>query len=416
MKIAYLVNQYPKISQSFIRREIAGIEASGIEVARFSIRLSPEEVVDEADKLELQKTQLILGAGIAGLLWALLQVAIAAPISFWQAFKLAWQMGWGSERGIIRHLAYLAEACVMRLWTAEQEITHIHAHFGTNPAAVAMLCQVLGGPAYSFTVHGPEEFDKVQAIDLPEKIKRAAFVVAVSSFGKSQLYRWCEHQQWSKIQLVRCGVDEMFLAQPYVPLPTEPRFVCVARLSEQKGHLLLVEAVSRLATEGLKFKVVLVGDGDLRSEIESLIDRLDLEDYIEITGWATNSQVQQQILASQVMLLPSFAEGLPVVIMEALALSRPAIGTYIAGIPELVEPGRCGWLVPSGSVEALTSAMRAALLAPVEELAAMGKLGAKRVRQHHNAALEAQKLVALFQYYDASTGRPAGEIIPAALH
>jgi glycosyltransferase involved in cell wall biosynthesis len=194
----------------------------------------------------------------------------------------------------------------------------------------------------------------------------------------------------------------MFLAQPYVPLPTEPRFACVARLSEQKGHLLLIEAVCQLASEELKFKVVLVGDGPLRDEIEALIDRFHLKDYIEITGWATNSEVQHQILASQVMVLPSFAEGLPVVIMEALALSRPVISTYIAGIPELVEPDKCGWLVPSGSAEALASAMRAALLSSVEELAAMGKLGAKRVAQAHNAALEAQKLAALFQRYDVS--------------
>ncbi|MBW4620800.1 MAG: glycosyltransferase [Cyanosarcina radialis HA8281-LM2] len=400
MKIAYLINQYPKISLSFIRREIAGLEASGIEVTRFSIRLSAEEVVDEADKLELEKTHVILGVGMAGLLSRLLQAAIAAPISFWQALKLTAQMGWGSERGMIRHLAYLAEACVLRRWAAEGGITHIHAHFGTNPAAVAILCHVLGGPTYSFTVHGPEEFDKAQAIYLTEKIKRAAFVVAVSSFGKSQLYRWCEYKQWSKIHVVHCGVDEMFLAQPYVPPPIEPRFACVARLSEQKGHLLLVEAVCQLAAEELKFKLVLVGDGPLRGEIEALIDRFHLKDYIEITGWATNSEVQQQILASQVMVLPSFAEGLPVVIMEALALSRPVISTYIAGIPELVEPDKCGWLVPSGSVEALTSAMRAALLSPVAELAAMGQLGAKRVAQHHNAALEAQKLVALFQRYD----------------
>jgi colanic acid/amylovoran biosynthesis glycosyltransferase len=122
-----------------------------------------------------------------------------------------------------------------------------------------------------------------------------------------------------------------------------------------------------------------------------------LQNHIEITGWASGEEVQQQLLASRAMVLPSFAEGLPVVIMEALALNRPVISTYVAGIPELVEPGVCGWLVPPGSAELLADAMRSALESPLEKLEEMGKAGAERVAQQHNAALEAKKLVALFQ-------------------
>jgi len=141
-----------------------------------------------------------------------------------------------------------------------------------------MLCEVLGGPPYSFTVHGPEEFDKVEAIALSEKINRAAFVVAVSSFGKSQLCRWCNYEHWSKIHVIRCGVDETFLTQTHVPVPNEPRLVCVGRLGEQKGHLLLLEAVRLLATEGLNFKLILVGDGPLRQNIEAEIAKSNLHD------------------------------------------------------------------------------------------------------------------------------------------
>jgi glycosyltransferase involved in cell wall biosynthesis len=259
-----------------------------------------------------------------------------------------------------------------------------------------MLCHALGGPPYSFTVHGPEEFDKATAIALEEKIKRAAFVVAISSFGKSQLYRWCDRNQWSKIHEIHCGVDDLFLKQPHIPVPDQPRLVCIGRLCEQKGHLLLVEAAGRLGAEGLTFRLVLVGDGPLRTQIQAMIAQLGLQDHIEITGWASNSEVQQHILASRAMVLPSFAEGLPVVVMEALALSRPVISTYVAGIPELVEPDTCGWLVPPGSVEALTAAMRAALQLPVEKLEQMGRAGAERVAQRHDAALEASKLAVLF--------------------
>lgn len=396
MTIAYLVNQYPKVSHSFIRREIAGIEACGVQVSRFSIRSCGSELVDEVDKQDLEKTKVVLDVGKVGLLFALLNIAITKPICFLRALKLMFQVGWSSERGVVRHLAYLAEACVLLGWFNDQQITHVHAHFGTNSTTVAMLCHVLGGPPYSFTVHGPEEFDKAKAIALEEKINRANFVVAVSSFGKSQLYRWCDRKHWSKIHIVHCGVDELFLDQPHIPIPDQPRLVCVGRLCEQKGHLLLVEAASQLAIEGLQFRLVLVGDGPLRPQIETMIAQLGLQNHIEITGWASNHDVQQQILAARAMVLPSFAEGLPVVVMEALALSRPVISTYVAGIPELIESGVCGWLVPAGCVEDLAAAMRSALQLPVEKLDQMGQIGSKRVAIRHNSAMEASNLATLF--------------------
>jgi glycosyltransferase involved in cell wall biosynthesis len=416
MTIAYLVNQYPKVSHSFIRREIAGVEASGLQVARFSIRSCGSELVDEVDKLEQELTQVVLGIGKVRLLFALLRVAITRPARLLSALWLMLQVGWHSERGVLRHFAYLAEACVLLGWFSELGIAHVHAHFGTNSTTVAMLCHALGGPPYSFTVHGPEEFDKAEAIALTEKIKRSAFVVGVSCFGKSQLYRWCEYEQWSKIQVVHCGVDELFLTQSHSPIPDQPHLVCVGRLSEQKGHLVLVEAAGRLAAEGLRFKLILVGDGPLRAQIETMIAQLGLQDHIEITGWASNTEVQQHILASRAMVLPSFAEGLPVVVMEALALSRPVISTYVAGIPELVEPGTCGWLVPPGSVESLTEAMRAALQSSVETLEQMGQVGASRVAGQHNAAIEASKLAALFRSNIEKSQNLASNILPGVVY
>ncbi|MFZ1026901.1 MAG: glycosyltransferase [Limnoraphis robusta] len=397
MKIAYLVNQYPKVSHSFIRREILAVEATGIEVLRFSVRSIEDELVDEADKQELAKTRFILNVGAIGLLFSVFWVKIRRPLRFFSAIGLAFKIGQKSERGIFYHLIYLAEACVLLRWLLESNVEHIHVHFGTNSTTVAMLCRALGGPTYSFTVHGPEEFDKPQAINLTEKINNASFVVAISSFGKSQLYRWCDYKQWSKIKVVRCGVDHLFLEQSPVAIPDEPRFVCVGRLSEQKGHLLLVEAVSQLAAKGIKFKLIFVGDGGLRHSIETLMSQLNLKDYIEITGWATNAEVREQILAAQALVLPSFAEGLPVVLMEALALRRPALTTYIAGIPELVEPNKSGWLVPAGSIEALTEAMKTVLEMPREQLEEMGKYGAERVHHQHNITTEANKLAELFR-------------------
>ncbi|PSF36227.1 colanic acid biosynthesis glycosyltransferase WcaL [Aphanothece hegewaldii CCALA 016] len=396
MTIAYLINQYPKISHSFIRREIIALEQAGIAIARFTVRPTRETLVDEADQQELEKTQAILDVGLFGLLFSLIQKAITSPLRWLKALKLAIVLGLKSERGVLIHLIYLAEACVFCSWLQEKNISHVHAHFGTNSATVALLTHILGDFSYSFTVHGPEEFDKVQAIALPEKIKQASFVIAISEFGRSQLYRWCSHEQWSKIYVIHCGVDQSFLNTPFQPIPDEPRMVCVGRLCEQKGQLLLVQAVYKLVQKNFNFKIVLVGDGELRQEIESLIKQYKLEKHIEITGWASGETVQKQILAAKAMILPSFAEGLPVVIMESLALSRPVLSTYVAGIPELVEPNVCGWLVPAGSVDALVTAIQNLLETSNEQLEQMGQVGAKRVQEQYNTRIEGEKLAKLF--------------------
>jgi colanic acid/amylovoran biosynthesis glycosyltransferase len=396
MKIAYLVNQYPATSHSFIRREIAALEEQGIEVERFSIRPT-SELVDQADQLELTKTRFILKVGIRSLLSSLLLTIITRPIRFWSTLKLTFKIGWGQDRGLLIHLAYLTEACLLLRWAKDADISHIHAHFAFNPTAVAMLCHTLGGPTYSFTVHGPESIDRAIILALGEKIKRATFVVAISSYCQSQLYRWCDRADWSKIHIIHCGLDEPFFAQIPTPIPQNSSFVCVARLGEQKGHFVLLAAASQLALAGKKFKLILVGDGPLRPQIETMIVQYGLQQHVELTGWLSNAAVRQQILDAQIMVLPSFAEGLPVVIMEALALGRPVISTYIAGIPELLENHRCGWLVPSGSVEALASVMGHALQLSPLELEQMSQVGRERVRQNHNVTLEAQKLGNLFR-------------------
>src|SRR6185436_15598502 len=196
LRVGYLVNRYPAVSHSFIRREIAGVEARGIQVVRFSIRGVPEsELVDPADRAERARTNVVL-SGAVGLFVALLGQALLHPVRFLRAFGAAWSLGARSGRRLV-HLAYLAEACRLRPWLRRESVVHLHAHFGTNPAMVALLCRILGGPPYSFTVHGPEEFDRPDALGLAEKIDRAQFVVAISEFGRSQLMRWTPTAQWA---------------------------------------------------------------------------------------------------------------------------------------------------------------------------------------------------------------------------
>jgi colanic acid/amylovoran biosynthesis glycosyltransferase len=397
MTLAYLINQHPKCSQSFIRREILAIEAQGIPITRFSIRSGAGLIVDAADQAELAKTRVIMDVGCTGLIKAMLKTAIRHPRPMLKALKLVYKLGTKADRGLPVHFAYLAEACVLKGWLHRAGIRHLHAHFGTNSTMVAMLCHVLGGPTYSFTVHGPEEFDRVTGIALAEKIQQAAFVVGISSFGRSQLYRWCDHRDWPKIHIVHCGVDDAYLAQPTAPIPTAPNLVCVGRLCEQKGQLLLVEAVRRLVREGIAYHLTLVGDGEMRGAIASQIRQHQLENHITLTGNATGDAVQKYLLNARAFVLPSFGEGLPVAIMEALALGRPVVTTYIAGIPELVQPGVNGWLVPAGAIEALVAALREVLVASVAQLERMGQHGAAAVAREHNIHTEAAKLVQLFR-------------------
>ncbi len=407
MRVAYLVNQYPRTSHSFIRREIHALEAQGVEVLRYSLRPPEEELATEADRLEVERTRSVLDEGVLGHAFAVLDTAARRPFALARAVAHGFRLGLRSERGLLRHAAYLAEACVLARWLRRAGADHVHAHFGTNSATVALLCSEVGGPAFSFTVHGPEEFDKPEFLGLGDKVRHAAFVVTISSYGRSQLCRWARYEDWPKLQVVRCGVGEDLLHAEPTPVPRAPRLVCVARLSEQKGQLLLIEAAARLAAEGSRFELVLAGDGPLRGKIEEAIARHGLDGQVKLAGWMSAAQVREAIVASRALVLPSFAEGLPVVLMEALALGRPVVTTAIAGIPELVESGVTGWLVPAGCVDALADAMRAALEAPPARLEEMGRAGAARVARCHDAKQEAGKLMELFRSaIDGDAARP----------
>jgi glycosyltransferase involved in cell wall biosynthesis len=297
-------------------------------------------------------------------------------------------------RSLPYHIIYLAEACRVCELLEREQASHLHAHFSDNSAEVAMLAHVLGGPPFSFTVHGQAE---VAHGGLLEKVSRAAFVVAISSFGRSLLYLNLPPDLWSKVRVVHCGLDAEFHSIGTIdPIPEKPQIICVGRLSPEKGHILLLEAAGMLKKRGVEFELVLGGDGGMRAELESRIADLGLKESVRITGWLTSAEVREQIVASRGLILPSFSEGLPVVIMEAMALQRPVIATFVGGIPELVLPGVTGWLVPPGSAEALADAMQQMVTTPREELGCMGHESGKRVLERHSIDTEAQKLASHF--------------------
>ncbi len=396
-RVAYFVNQYPKVSHTFIRREIAALERQGVHVERLAVRGWDAQVKDPEDVAERGRTRYVLQGSLAGLVAEGLAFLATHPGAGWRALRLAREMARGGQGSVARHLVYLLEACRVTRWLARAGVQHVHAHFGTNSAEVVMLARALGGPGYSFTAHGPEEFDKPEALGLSRKILDAAFVVAISSFGRSQLSRWVPASAWPKIRVVHCGLEAGFFAPAgdIRPAPV-PRLVCVGRLCEQKGQLLLVEAVATLVRRGVPIELVLAGDGEMRGVIEAAIAAARLQTHVRITGWIGSDQVRDELAAARALVLPSFAEGLPVVIMEAMAIGRPVISTYVAGIPELVRDGVDGWLVPAGDVKALADAMQDCLEAPPERLADMGRSARERVGVRHAIDTEAAKLRQMF--------------------
>ena len=390
--IGYLTTVYPAVSHSFVRREIQALEGLGVTVKRWSIRPPAKALPDPLDRAEAERTDVILGR-TASVILAAMASLVLTPLALWRAARVSLCGRPAGLKALLVRLAYVAEAAYLVRAARRCGVDHVHAHFGTNSASVARLSRVLGGPDFSFTVHGPDEFDQPLVHDLRGKIADAAFVVAISHYGRSQLMRWSPPADWAKLAVVRCGLDPQFLENPAADL--EPRPVrtlsCVARLAPQKGLPVLVEAADLLRRSVRDFKIVIVGDGDLRQALEQDIAARGMRDHFEFRGWASAAEVRDVILGSRAFVLPSFAEGLPVAIMEALALQRPVITTRIAGIPELVDE-QCGWLVDAGEPEALAAAMAAALDATPEDLAAMGREGLRRVALSHNATVNASVL------------------------
>jgi colanic acid/amylovoran biosynthesis glycosyltransferase len=400
LKIAYFVNQYPRVSHSFIRREILAMERQGFEVQRIALRGWQESLPDPEDRQEQEKTQYVLRTGLCGLLVPWLLRLFRSPVKMYVALCLAIRVSRQTDGRLLHHLVCVAEASRILIWTVRSRACHLHAHFGTNSAEIAMQLGVLGGPPFSFTVHGPEEF--LAPLGLEDKISRSAFVVAISSFGRSQLYLRTAAALWPKIRVVHCGLEPGFHSVDTSPQISDSRLVCVGRLCEAKGQVLLIDAVAQLKKRGVHVDLVLAGDGPMRAEIEKMVREFGLEDRVRITGWISSAQVRQEILAARAMVLPSFAEGLPVVIMEALALRRPVITTYIAGIPELVKGGENGWLVPAGSICDLTAAIEDCLARSSEEIARMGDAGRRIVIERHSIDIEARKLANHVRGVDSS--------------
>tara|TARA_R110002074_G_scaffold14652_11_gene50431 strand:+ start:1802 stop:3022 length:1221 start_codon:yes stop_codon:yes gene_type:complete len=397
VKVGYILNTYPSPSHSFIRREMLALERLGVAVHRFAMRPFDGSLSDAGDQDEAARTEYVLARGVLAMIWAVFVNGLRAPTRIYSALGLALRASRGSEAGVFKHLVYYLEAALVARRVVEENIDRVHAHFGTNAATVAMLAAEMTGRQFSFTVHGPEEFDKPAAIALPLKIRRADFVVAISSYGRSQLCRLVSHRHWARIRVVHCGIEpQNYTAARPMPPARPLTLVNIGRFAEQKGQLLLIEAMAEIVRRGVDARLVLVGDGELRTPVERAISHAGLGHHVELAGWLDEAGVRRALEEAHALVLPSFAEGLPMVVMEAMVTARPVIATWIAGVPELMQHGRTGWLVPAGDVAALVEAITEMSATDGETLRRMGTTGRARALQRHNIDTEAAKLAGFF--------------------
>jgi colanic acid/amylovoran biosynthesis glycosyltransferase len=399
VNIAYLMNAYPMTSTTFIRREIEALEELGLKIQRHAVRTWAEDLVDQRDIAERVRTHYLLTDNILGLLFALVKEPFINPRGLARSLWIWAKLLRNSRYEFVKHMAYLMQAVYFRQLAEERRFTHVHVHFATNATAVALLSRLMGGPSYSFTVHGPDEFVEPERLSFGTKIEHAAFVVAISEYCRSQLLRFARDTDGCKIVVGRCALAlEEF--EGATEASSNKVLVCVGRLCPQKGQVLIPAAVAQLREEFPDVKVVLIGDGESRVEVERAIAAYKVADLVELRGWVANGDVLRLIRESRALLLPSYAEGLPVVIMEALASGRPVISTLIAGIPELVDE-TCGWLFPAGNEQKLLEAMRGALTCTPSVLAKMGEAGQERVKRFHDRRRLAKLLYENFLEHDA---------------
>ena len=395
-KIAYLTGEYPRATDTFIQREVAALRALGWEIETCSIRRTgAEHLVGDEQRSEQARTFHVLNAAKNPLRLTRAKLrALRNPARYFRAFALAWRTAPKGIKGRLWQMFYFAEALMLAEHLERHGVTHLHNHIAKASCTVAMLTSELTGIPYSFTLHGPDIFFEPLHWRLDEKIARARFVACISEFCRSQAMVFSDQAHWGKLHIVHCGVDP----GRYDPAPREgaPHLLFVGRLAAVKGVPVLFEALQRLDIPGLR--VTLIGDGPERAGLEREVAERGLSDVVEFAGYRNQTEVAEALREADALVLPSFAEGVPVVLMEAMASARPVVTTRIAGVPELVEHGVSGRLVPPGDVDALAEALRE-VLCDAGLRARMGAAGRAKVCAEFDIAREAAWLSRLLESY-----------------
>lgn len=399
-KIAYLTGQYPEVSLTFILREVEALREQGWDILTCSIRQTPpEQHPGEAEKAAAASTFHVLKAARNPFYLLAAQVGgLRHPKRYFSALALAVHTRPSGFKALIYQLIFFIEAIVLAHHLKRAGVEHIHNHFVFGSATVAMLASELTGIPFSFTLHGPADLFDPYRWRLDEKTARAKFVAVISHYARSQLMFFSKPSDWHKIKIVHCGVNpDLYETTEGAALPPrrdkEVRLLFVGRLAPVKGLHVLLDAMEQLLPEIPELHLVLAGDGPDRTALETAAARLG--DAVSFTGYLSQAKVAQAMRACDVFLLPSFAEGVPVVLMEAMASRKPVIATRVAGVGELVEDGKSGFLVLPGDVETLAEAILKMAHDPAER-DRMGAEGRAQVQSDFDINEEVGRLANLF--------------------
>jgi colanic acid/amylovoran biosynthesis glycosyltransferase len=397
VRVAYLISRYPIVSHTFVLREVRALRALGLEVDTVTVvRVDRDELVEEETRLEDARTLALRPVGIGTLLGAHLWALARRPRRYVATLRRALAPRPSGLKALVWQLAYFAQAILLARHLHRRGIHHVHAHHANVASDVALLAAAYDPRgSWSFTMHGPTEFWDVGHFRLGEKTAAADFVACISDFARSQLMAQVAEPHWSKLHVVHCGVDPGAFA-PREPVPAGPlRVLSVGRLAPQKGQGVLLQAIATLRDQGVDARLTLVGEGPSRPELERLVQSLRLEDRVVLTGAVGQDRIRPLYAEADVFCLTSFGEGVPIVLMEAMAMEIPVVAPAIMGIPELVEDGVSGLLTPPARPDA-TAAALASLARDPQRARALGRAGREAVVAGFDERATAARLRELF--------------------
>jgi glycosyltransferase involved in cell wall biosynthesis len=395
--LAYLIGRYPAVRHTFIFREIATLRGLGFQIHTASVNFAerPPEGFTDAELSEVARTFYVKEQGLRTVLYDHVTCAVRWPVRYMGGLLLAVRLGDLDLRALIFHLLYFGEAVVVGEWLRRNHIEHLHVHFANASATVALLIRRIYGIPYSMTVHGPDEFYDATSYRLRQKVAGASLVACISNFTRSQLMKLCPPVDWGKLILCPLGVDSDLFKPGAKTERKMLSILCTAGLVRPKGQAILLAAVAQLKARGWQLRLSLAGDGPDRQLLEKMAARLNLAQDVTFHGAIRQDRIREFLECADIFVLASFAEGVPVCLMEAMSMELPCVSTYIAGIPELIESGEDGILVPASNDLLLADTIEKLLKDP-QIRTRIGRAARRKVIEKYDLRRNVEALAAAF--------------------
>jgi colanic acid/amylovoran biosynthesis glycosyltransferase len=396
--IAYILKRYPRLSETFILNELLELERQGVTLRIFSLKEPTDGIFHRDVELVRGEVTYIPWRRVLAIARAHARVFRRSSARYVKALLFALR---GHRRASVRHFL---KAAVIADHVQREDVRHIHAHFASTGASVAQAVHRLTGVPYSFTAHAKDIYrDGVDIDYLRMKLDQARFAVTVSDYNQRHLARLGGRH----VVRIYNGLDLRRFAPNGASRDEPPLVLAVGRLIEKKGFDVLIRACDLLRADGVRFRCLIVGKGELAHDLQTLIDALALEQHVELAGALPREKLLELFPRASVVAAPCVVgsdgnrEGLPTVLTEAMALKVPVVATAVTGIPELVEDGRTGLVVPERDPAALAAAIRRLIQEP-ETARRLAEAGRARVERDFDLHENVRELRTLFE--GAATG------------